>query len=112
MQAQQVRVAMNFTTRPLYRCLTYGILNCLLVASGGQSNNRYPENLDPKYFDEEKIMSLFKRYGHNLVGLKTRLSKNILSAGMARISLKKTIEIADRIGTPCCGSRHRFSHSP
>lgn len=51
------------------------ILNCLLVASGGQSNNRYPENLDPKYFDEEKIMSLFKRYGHNLVGLKTRLSK-------------------------------------
>ena len=79
--------------------VTVRILNCLLVASGGQSNNRYPENLDPKYFDEEKIMSLFKRYGHNLVGLKTRLSKNILSAGMARISLKKTIEIADRIGT-------------
>lgn len=75
------------------------ILNCLLVASGGQSNNRNPENLDPKYFDEEKITSLFEKYGHNLVGLKTRLSKNILSAKMARISLKKTIEIADRIGT-------------
>ena len=75
------------------------ILSCLLVASGGQSNDRYPENLDPKYFDEEKITSLFEKYGHNLVGLKTRLSKNILSAKMARISLKKTIEIADRIGT-------------
>ena len=26
------------------------ILNCLLVASGGQSNNRYPENLRPQIF--------------------------------------------------------------
>lgn len=62
------------------------ILSCLLVASGGQSNDRYPENLDPKYFDEEKITSLFEKYGHNLVGLKTRLSKNILSAKL-RIAL-------------------------
>ena len=29
-------------------------LNDLLVASGGQSNNKYPENLDPNLMDEKK----------------------------------------------------------
>ena len=33
---------------------TYGFLTACSIASGGQSNDRYPENLDPKYFDEEK----------------------------------------------------------
>ena len=44
-------------TRSSVRLLSY-----LLVASGGQSNDRYPENLDPRYFDEEKILELFQRY--------------------------------------------------
>ena len=30
--------------------------NDLLVASGGQSNNQYPENLDPDLMDEKKII--------------------------------------------------------
>ena len=51
------------------------ILNYLLVASGGQSNDQYPENLDPRYFDEIKILDFFQRYEDNLVGLKTRLSR-------------------------------------
>jgi dihydroorotase len=75
------------------------ILNCLLIASGGQSNDRYPENLDPRYFDEEKIAMLFRRYPNNLVGIKTRLSNNILSPELARKSIKKTVEIAERVGT-------------
>ena len=46
------------------------ILNYLLVASGGQSNDQYPENLDPRYFDERKILDFFQRYEDNLVALK------------------------------------------
>lgn len=75
------------------------ILNYLLVASGGQSNDQYPENLDPRYFDEKKILDFFRRYGDNLVGLKTRLSRGILGPEMARESLQRTVEIAEKAGT-------------
>ena len=72
----------------------------LLVASGGQSNDHYPENLDPRYFDEEKILEFFQRYPQELVGLKTRISKNIISSpDLARASLKRTVEIAERAHT-------------
>ena len=76
------------------------LLSYLLVASGGQSNDRYPENLDPRYFDEEKILAFFKRYPKELVGLKTRISKNIIpSPDLARASLKWTVEIAEKAHT-------------
>ena len=75
------------------------ILSDLLVASGGQSNDRYPENLDPAYFDEGKILELFERYPDNLVGLKTRISKSIISPKDAAKSLKHTIEIAEKAKT-------------
>ena len=75
------------------------ILNYLLVASGGQSNDRYPENLDPKFFDEEKILDFFSKYRDNLVALKTRISNNIISPEMARVSIPKTVEIAEKAGT-------------
>ncbi len=75
------------------------IVSYLLAASGGQSNDRYPENLDPKYFDEEKILRFFKKYEGELVGLKTRISDNIISADLARESLKRTVEIAEKAGT-------------
>ncbi len=74
------------------------IMSCLLVASGGQSNDRYPENLDPSYFDEGKILELFSRHRDNLVALKTRLSRGIISPELARLSLIRTIEIAEKAG--------------
>ena len=74
------------------------ILNCLLVASGGQSNNRYPENLDPEYFDEAKILEMFSKYSDNLVALKTRISRGIISPELARASLTRTVEIAQKAG--------------
>ena len=76
------------------------ILNCLLVASGGQSNDRYPENLDPKYFDEEKILELFTRYPDNLVAIKTRISHSIITPELARVSIPRTVEIAEEAGVP------------
>ena len=75
------------------------ILNYLLVASGGQACDRYPENLDPKFFDEPKILSLFARYPDNLVALKTRISNGIVTPDMARRSLDATVKLADKIGT-------------
>lgn len=75
------------------------ILNCLLVASGGQSNNQYPENLDPKFFDEAKILNLFAKYPDNLVALKTRISHGIISPELARDSLAETVRIAQKAGT-------------
>ncbi|MBQ3655166.1 MAG: metallo-dependent hydrolase [Synergistaceae bacterium] len=74
------------------------ILNYLLVASGGQSNDRYPENLDPKFFDEEKILGLFAKYPDNLVALKTRISHSIITPEMARVSIPRTVEIAQKAG--------------
>ncbi|MBQ9197090.1 MAG: metallo-dependent hydrolase [Clostridia bacterium] len=76
------------------------ILNYLLVASGGQACDRYPENLDPACFDEDKILSLFSRYPDNLVALKTRISNGIITPDMARRSLEATVRIADKAQTP------------
>lgn len=74
-------------------------LNDLLVASGGQSNNQYPENLDPDLMDEKKIIELFKKYPDNLVGLKTRISHGIIEGEQAIASVKRTVEIAEKAGT-------------
>ena len=76
------------------------ILNYLLVASGGQACDRYPENLDPAYFDEAKILQLFERYPDNLVALKTRISNGIVTPDMARRSLEATVRIADKAKVP------------
>lgn len=74
------------------------ILNYLLVASGGQSNDKYPENLDPKFFDEDKILEFFGKYRDNLVALKTRISHSIISPKMARASIPETVRIAEKAG--------------
>lgn len=76
------------------------ILSCLLAASGGQSNDRYPENLDVRYMDEEGILREFRQdAGHNLVAIKTRMSYGIVAPRQARPSLAKTVEIAEKAGT-------------
>ena len=75
------------------------ICSLLLAASGGQSNERYPENLDPSLFDEEKILSLFRRFPGELTGIKTRISRNILSPDLAKVSLARTVEMAEKAGT-------------
>lgn len=74
-------------------------LNYLLVASGGQSNNQYPENLDPVRMDEKRILELFKKYPENLVGLKTRISHGIIDKDLVEASLRRTVEIAEKAGT-------------
>lgn len=74
-------------------------LNALLVASGGQSNNQYPENMNPDYMDEEKILELFRKYPENLIGLKARISHGIMEAEDVEASIQRMIEIAEKAGT-------------
>ena len=74
------------------------ILNMLLVGSGGQITDRYPEHLEKRYFDREKIRALFGRYPENLVSLKTRLSAGIIGEADARESLEATVELAEELG--------------
>lgn len=74
-------------------------LNLLLVASGGQSNDHYPENLSPERMDEQKIVRFFQKYPDNLVGIKTRISHGILEADQVEASVRRTVEIAEKAGT-------------
>lgn len=78
----------------------------------GQSTNRYNENQDPKYVDEEKMELLFNEYPDELLGIKVRISKEIVKE-LGIEPLKKAIEIADKLNcsvavhttNPCCDTK-------
>lgn len=73
----------------------------LNVSSGGLATGKFPENVDPRYFEREKMKELFRRYPHQLTALKFRISKGIVGpTGLTREPLEKTIELAEEIGCP------------
>ena len=74
------------------------LLSQLHVASGGQLTESYMENLSPALFDRKRITELFRRYPSRLVGLKTRISANIIEPSQARDSLEEAVKLADEIG--------------
>lgn len=89
-----------FVKSDIERALTEvkGYLN---ISSGGLASGLYPENIDPVYYEKEKIKYLFGKYPDRLTALKLRLSKNIAGLlGLTREPLEKTIEIAEEIGCP------------
>lgn len=71
----------------------------LLMGSGGQITNQYPEHLEAKYFDREKISGLFARYRGDLVGLKLKMSNSIISREDAEESVVETVKLAAELGT-------------
>lgn len=73
------------------------ILNMLLVGSGGQVTDRYPEHLEVRYMDIPKIKRLFRQYPDNLVGLKSRMSHGIIAPEDAEESLRATVALADEL---------------
>lgn len=74
------------------------LLAQLLVASGGQLTERYPEDLRAEKIDGERIRELFSRCPDRLAGLKTRLSADIIGREEARDSLKRSVELAEQLG--------------
>jgi predicted amidohydrolase len=74
------------------------IKSFLNVSPTGIATNKYDEATDPQYYDEEKIESLFRQYGNELLGLKIRQSKEIVKEHGLE-PLKKALQIAGRV--PC-----------
>lgn len=71
----------------------------LNVSNTGLISESYYENINPKYFEKDKIKYYSKKYSDTIIGLKIRLSKE--SCGDMGIKpLEKAIEIAEEIGCP------------
>ncbi len=70
---------------------------CLSVSPTGMSTRKYPENVNPDFYEREKLQRLFDRYSEELLGLKLRLSKEIAGDGNAR-PLEETRKLAEDIG--------------
>jgi dihydroorotase len=74
-----------------------GIRTLLNVSPLGQATSRFAECIDPRYYDEKKMNSLFEKYNREIIGLKIRLSKKIVgSLGLA--PLHETIRLAEHLG--------------
>lgn len=71
----------------------------LLMGSGGQVTSRYPENLEAKYFDRERLSWLFERYGSELMGLKLKMSNGIIAREDAEETVIETVKLAAKLGT-------------
>lgn len=73
-------------------------VKCFLnISSGGLATGSYLENLNPKQFNREKIKKLFKKYGHELIGLKVRQGAEIVG-DLGLEPLKETIKLAEELG--------------
>lgn len=70
----------------------------LLVGSSGQLSECNPERIEAEMIDERRIIETFQKYPNELVGLKTRLSANIIDSDKARASLEKSVQIAEKLG--------------
>jgi len=75
------------------------ICSFLNVSSTGQVTMKYHENLNPQYYDTDKIRYLFKKYRGSLIGIKLRQSKEIVN-DLGLEPLKATLEIANDILCP------------
>lgn len=69
------------------------------VCPVGLTTLRYSECVDPKYFDLNKIRYLFEKYPGEILGLKLRLSRNIVGE-MGIRPLTETIKLAEKLECP------------
>jgi predicted amidohydrolase len=75
-------------------------IKCFLnICSGGLVTGSYLENLNPLYFNRDKIRKLFRCYKHNLIGLKVRQGAEIVG-DLGLEPLRETIVLADELGVP------------
>ena len=58
-----------------------------------------PEEINPKYYDEPRIAELFHRHRGQCLGLKIRLSKDIVG-DLGGKPLERTLQIAERLKCP------------
>lgn len=75
------------------------IKSFLQMCSAGLATTSYHENINPKYFNPEKIARIYNENKDNILGLKIRQSEE-LAEGLGIEPLKATVAIAERIGCP------------
>lgn len=75
------------------------IKSFLQMCSAGLATTSYHENINPKYFNPEKIARIYQENRDNILGLKIRQSEE-LAEGLGIEPLKATVAIAQRIGCP------------
>lgn len=75
------------------------IKSFLQMCSAGLATTSYHENINPKYFNPEKIARIYQENKDNILGLKIRQSEE-LAEGLGIEPLKATVAIAEKIGCP------------
>ena len=75
------------------------IKSFLQVCSAGLVTTSYHENINPKYFNPEKMDRIYHENEDNILGLKIRQSEE-LAQGLGIEPLKETVRIAEKIGCP------------
>lgn len=75
------------------------IKSYLNVCPSGLSTTRYHENVSPQYYDKKKMASILDKFGHEILGLKVRSSKELVEhEGLE--PLKRTIALAEEFNLP------------
>ncbi len=69
------------------------------VSSTGLMSTLYDENVDPRFFDLDKLKRLFEEFSGEIVGLKLRTSKQIVG-NMTSEPLEGALKIAEQMGCP------------
>ncbi len=75
------------------------IKSLLNIAPTGLCTRRHHENVDPACYDEARMRDLFAEYPDVLVGIKARVSKNIVGK-LGLGPLKHTVALADSMHKP------------
>ena len=71
------------------------IKSFLQMCSAGLATTSYHENINPKYFNPEKIARIYHENKDNILGLKIRQSEE-LAEGLGIEPLKATVAIAEK----------------
>lgn len=75
---------------------TFALLN---VSSRGLETLKHHEDMEPEHFDVDRIRRFFTCYADQLIGMKLRISKEIVGE-LEDKPLLRAIEIAETIGCP------------
>lgn len=71
----------------------------LHVCSAGLATGQYHENVDPRYWDRDKIRRLFREYPNELLGLKIRMGSEIVGA-LGMDPLYEAVRLAEELNVP------------
>lgn len=75
------------------------VLGLVNVSPFGISTLKFHEEVNPKYYDEQKIFELNEKYPGKIIGLKCRQSEDVVGRHGLN-PLKKTVKIADKLKLP------------